>query len=194
MFLRAAFREDNVLQENIIFHGVKGRKQPREIVISTSSGEPTGQIAEKIFPFAEIVQPRDPEKFIHIPSAPSHAAAKSVLDGLGSSLASLGVTVSTGPVGDFRLKESLRQEPGRGTVPLLFPCHFNGGTVHWPKRESRKPNAIIDNPETRQRLVPSGVYLLTKRFTSKEERRRLAACVFDPAEVVIGESFELLPR
>lgn len=123
--------------------------------------------------FAEIVHPHDAEKFIHIPSGASHATAKETMGGLTSSLASLGVTVSTGRVVDFRLKEALRKEPERGAVPLLYPCHFNGGTVHWPKRESRKPNAILDNDETRPWLVPSGIYLLTKRFTSKEERRRL---------------------
>jgi adenine-specific DNA-methyltransferase len=177
---QAAFRDDSVLQENIIFHAVKGRNQPDELTISSSSGEHGAGITETVFPFTEIVHPRDPEKFIHIPSAASHARAKKTMDGLRTSLASLGVTVSTGRVVDFRLKDSLRMEPERGTVPLLYPCHFNGGTVHWPKLEARKPNAILDNDETRPWLVPSGVYLLTKRFTSKEERRRLVACLFDP--------------
>jgi adenine-specific DNA-methyltransferase len=177
---QAAFRDDSVLQENIIFHAVKGGNQPDEIVISSSSGEHGGDITESVFPFTEIVYPRDPEKFIHIPSTASHVTAKETLDGLSTSLASLGVTVSTGRVVDFRLKDSLRKEPERGTVPLLYPCHFNGGNVHWPKLEARKPNAILDNDETRPWLVPSGVYLLTKRFTSKEERRRLVACLFDP--------------
>ena len=180
---QAAFRDDSVLQENIIFHAVKGRNQPREMIISSSSGEHGGEIAETVFPFAEVVHPRDAEKFIHIPSAPSHAVAKETMDGLSSSLASLGVTVSTGRVVDFRLKDALRMKPERGTVPLLYPCHFNGGTVHWPKLGARKPNAILDNDETRQWLVPSGLYLLTKRFTSKEERRRLVACLFDPDQV-----------
>jgi adenine-specific DNA-methyltransferase len=180
---QAAFRDDSVLQENVIFHAVKGRHQPREIVISSSSGEHGDLITETVFPFVEVVHPHDVEKFIHIPSAPSHAAAKETMDGLSSNLASLGVTVSTGRVVDFRLKDSLRKEPARGTVPLLYPCHFNGGTVHWPKLEARKPNAILDNDETRPWLVPSGVYLLTKRFTSKEERRRLVACIFDPDQV-----------
>ena len=180
---QAAFRDDSVLQENIIFHAVKGRKQPDELIISSSSGEHGDEIIETVFPFAEIVHPHDAEKFIHIPSTASHATAKVTMDGLSSSLASLGVTVSTGRVVDFRLKNALRKEPERGTVPLLYPCHFNGGTVHWPKLEARKPNAILDNDETRPWLVPSGVYLLTKRFTSKEERRRLVACLFDPDKV-----------
>lgn len=180
---QAAFRDDSVLQENIIFHAVKGRNQPEEIKISSSSGEHGDDITEALFPFAEIVHPRDPEKFIHIPSSACHATAKEALNGLNTTLASLGVTVSTGRVVDFRLKDALRKEPARDTAPLLYPCHFNGGTVHWPKPEARKPNAILDNDETRPWLVPSGIYLLTKRFTSKEERRRLVACLFDPEEV-----------
>ncbi len=180
---QAAFRDDSVLQENIVFYAVKGRNQPRKMVISSSSGEHGDVIAETVFPFVEVVHPHDAEKFIHIPSAPSHAAAKESMNGLNSSLASLGVPVSTGRVVDFRLKDALRREPERGTVPLLYPCHFNGGTVHWPKPEARKPNAILDNAQTRPWLVPSGVYLLTKRFTSKEERRRLVACLFDPDQV-----------
>ncbi len=177
---QAAFRDDSVLQENIIFHAVKGCNQPDEINISSSSGEHGDDITEALFPFAEIVHPRDPEKFIHIPSAACHTTAKEALNGLNTKLASLGVTVSTGRVVDFRLKDALRKEPEFGTVPLVYPCHFNGGTVHWPKPEARKPNAILDNDETHPWLVPSGVYLLTKRFTSKEERRRLVACLFDP--------------
>jgi adenine-specific DNA-methyltransferase len=177
---QAAFREDSVLQENIIFHAVKGRNQPEELTISSSSGEHGDEVSETVIPFVEIVHPRDPEKFIHIPSAASHATAKETMSGLHTSLASLGLTISTGRVVDFRLKNALRKEPERGTVPLLYPCHFNGGTVHWPKLEARKPNAILDNDETRPWLVPSGVYLLTKRFTSKEERRRLVACLYDP--------------
>jgi adenine-specific DNA-methyltransferase len=176
----AAFRDDSVLQENIVFHVVRGRKQPREIVISSSSGEKGDVVAEEVIPFSEVVHPLDTEKFIHIPSASVHAAAKKTMDRLQSSLASLGVSVSTGRVVDFRLKTALRWEPEKGTVPLVYPCHFNGGTVRWPKLEARKPNAILSNAETLPWLVRSGVYLLTKRFTSKEERRRLVACVFDP--------------
>ena len=179
----AAFRNDNVLQENIIFHAVKGRNQPRKVVISSSSGEHGDVITESALNFSDVIHPHDTEKFIHIPSAPGHAAAQKAMDGLCASLASLGVTVSTGRVVDFRLKHFLRQEPQKGAVPLIYPCHFEAGTVRWPKAQSRKPNAILDNDATRPWLVPAGIYLLTKRFTSKEERRRLVACLFDPNHV-----------
>ncbi len=181
----AAFRNDNVLQENIIFHAVKGRKQPSKLVISSSSGEQCGIVTEKVVAFSEVVHKHDVEKFIHIPSESGHAVAKRAMDSLHTSLASLGLTVSTGPVVDFRLRDAIRQQPEKGTVPLLYPSHFNGGTVHWPKTNGRKPNAILDTEQTRPWLVKSGIFLLTKRFTSKEERRRLVACLFDPKELDI---------
>ena len=180
---KAAFRDASVLQENIIFHAEKGPNQARSVVISSSTGEDGAEVIKNVHAFSEIVHPKDPERFIHIPSSPSHAHAKDVIENLRASLASLGLNVSTGPVVDFRLKKWLRQQPGSMTVPLLYPCHFNGGTVCWPKPNGKKPNAILENENTRRWLVPSGVYLLTKRFTSKEERRRLVACLFDPGDL-----------
>jgi len=179
----AAFRDDGVLQENIVFHAVRASVQAPSVIISSSSGIAGASMIARSFPFTEIVYPKDPERFIHIPADADHATATATLSTLPATLDSLGVTVSTGRVVDFRLKDALRQAPAAGTVPLLYPCHFNGGTIHWPKIEGRKPNAILDNETTRPWLVPSGLYLLTKRFTSKEERRRLVACIFDPTEI-----------
>jgi adenine-specific DNA-methyltransferase len=177
------FGSDDVLQENIIFHAAKGRSQPGEVIISSSSGAPGDAVSETLVPFTDVAHPHEKEKFIHIPSASLQTVAKQTMSGFSSSLESLGISVSTGRVVDFRLKDALRQMPERGTAPLVYPGHFNGGTVHWPRLDGRKPNAILDTPETRPWLVPSGVYLLTKRFTSKEERRRLVACLFDPNEI-----------
>jgi adenine-specific DNA-methyltransferase len=61
--------------------------------------------------------------------------------------------------------------------------HFNGGFVRWPKPGGRKPNAILDTERTQELLVPSAIYVLVKRFTSKEERRRVVACIYDPHRI-----------
>ena len=84
---------------------------------------------------------------------------------------------------DFRAASFLRQQPSQNTVPLIYPCHFSGGFVRWPKDNGRKPNAIVADDKTRDLLVPSEIYVLVKRFTSKEERRRVVACIYDPLRV-----------
>jgi adenine-specific DNA-methyltransferase len=55
--------------------------------------------------------------------------------------------------------------------------------VHWPKEKTRKPNAIVSNEQTRELLVPAGIYVLVKRFTAKEERRRIVACIYDSHQI-----------
>ena len=179
----AAFSGDAVLQENIIFHAVKGVPKPKRVMISASSGEHGGTVTERAVDFREIVSPDDTEQFIHLPTGDKHTEARRAMEELSTSLSGLGVSVSTGRVVDFRAKEFLRERPGRDTAPLIYPCHFNGGFVHWPREKSRKPNAIVSNESTRELLVPAGIYVLVKRFTSKEERRRIVACIYDSHQI-----------
>lgn len=179
----AAFNRDAVLQENIIFHAVKGASKPACVTLSTSSGEPASSVTERVVDFSKIVSPDDAEQFIHLPTDNQHTQAREAMERFSSSLSALGLSVSTGRVVDFRAKEFLRQQPGRDTAPLIYPCHFNGGFVHWPREKARKPNAIVSNDQTRELLVPAGIYVLVKRFTTKEERRRVVACIYDSHQI-----------
>jgi len=179
----AAFAGDDVLQENVIVHAVKGEPRPDCIVISSSSGRPEDPVSRRDVDYREVVLHDDPEQFIHLLMEDRHTKARMVMEGLPATLADLGLTVSTGRVVDYRAASYLRQGPGHDTVPLIYPCHFNGGLVQWPKERSRKPNAIINDDRTLDLLVPAGVYVLVKRFTSKEERRRVVACLYDPERI-----------
>jgi hypothetical protein len=71
--------------------------------------------------------------------------------------------------------------PGPDTVPLLYPAHFNGGRVNWPLAGHKKPNAISRNADTEKWLYPNGFYCVVRRFSSKEEKRRIVAGVAEPA-------------
>ncbi len=179
----AAFSGDEVLQENIILHAVKDAPKPEKVIVSSSSGEPNGSVSERKVAYGDVVSPHDADQFIHLVADERQARARSAMSELSTTLVDLGLSVSTGRVVDFRANSFLRQQPEKGTVPLIYPCHFNGGFVHWPKESSRKPNAIVSNEQTRELLVPAGVYVLTKRFTSKEERRRIVACIYDPEQI-----------
>ena len=179
----AAFQEDEVLQENIIIHAVKSERRPNWVTISTSSGKPNGEIIERVCPYSEIISPRDPDQFIHLMTDSLQDSMRRRISSFSDSLEKIGLTVSTGRVVDFRAKEFLVDEPEHGTAPLVYSCHFNGGFIDWPKTKSRKPNAIQINEQTQELLVPSAVYVLVKRFSTKEEKRRVVACIYDPNRI-----------
>ncbi len=178
----AAFDKDNVLQENVIFHAIKGEPQPKELVISISSGGKKSPVLERKVSYCDVVLPSDPERFIHIGFENRDRSSVGV-ENLQCTLGDLGLTVSTGRVVDFRAKSFLRKHPSPETAPLIYPAHFNRGFVFWPRNESLKANAIVIHDKTRDLLVPAGVYVLVKRFSSKEERRRIVACIYDPKRI-----------
>jgi adenine-specific DNA-methyltransferase len=171
-----AFKDDGVLQENIIIHLVKGEVQG-EVKISRSNDEQLSDFEEKIHSFHEIVLPNDEQGFIYIPHQETHDLRKS--DKLSSTLQDIDVEASTGPVVDFRFKDYLSMLPSETTVPLLYPIHFNGSGIDWPKK-GKKPNAIAVNSETIKMLYPKGFYVLVRRFSCKEEKQRIVARVVDP--------------
>lgn len=175
-----AFREDGVLQENVILHARKSGRRPRKVTISSSSGGESGSVVERVLPYADVVRSATGDQFIHLPTDADDDRTARWMATLPETLKSIGLFVSTGRVVDFRAKEFLRPAPGDGTVPLIYPCHFSEGAISWPKLDGRKPNALKDCEETRSLLVPRGHYVVTKRFSSKEERRRLVAAVYDP--------------
>lgn len=179
----AAFKRDNVLQENIIIHAVKDTEPHPTLRISQSGGNEGDAASSRIVLATDVVSPTDPEAFIHIPTGQEDMAARSQISRLEGTLENLGLTVSTGKVVDFRVREHLRQQPEEDTFPLIYPCHFDPLFVAWPTHHGRKPNAIHDNVQTQGLVVPAAVYVLTKRFTSKEERRRVVACIYDPSRI-----------
>ena len=175
-----AFKDDGVLQENIIIKMVRGAEQGN-VTVSTSNDDSFADYAEKQHAFARIVFPDDADVFIHIPTGDDEQLLERACFGHG--LGDLGLTVSTGPVVDFRLREDLRADPEHGTVPLLYPGHFGADGLQWPKLGFKKPNAIRDCLATHKWLYPNGFYAVVRRFSSKEERRRIVANVIDPARL-----------
>ncbi|MDR3764380.1 MAG: Eco57I restriction-modification methylase domain-containing protein [Acidobacteriota bacterium] len=175
-----AFKDDDVLQENVIIRLERGGIQG-PVTISTSTDDNLSDLESHEYPFNQIVLPDDTEGFIHVPSARDEdVAAFETPASLHHSLADIGVNVSTGPVVDFRLKDYLRQMPGTGTVPLLYPGHFGINRTEWPIAGGKKPNAIERNNNTEKWLFPTGHYCVVRRFSSKEEKRRIVASTVDP--------------
>jgi predicted RNA methylase len=174
-----AFQDDEVLQENVIVHLVKSGHQ-ETVTVSTATDGTLADFQMHEVPFTGIVAPDDPECFIRIPTT----VEQNILESspvANYTLRDLRVEVSTGPVVDFRLKPYLRDQPAEGTVPLLYPAHFTNEGVVWPSANIRKPNALQVNAATEKWLFPNGFYTVVRRFSSKEERRRITASVVNPS-------------
>ena len=173
-----AFKEDSVLQENIILFAKKER-QGETVTISSSTDPDDTMLTAQAVPFQTIVNPTDPDAFIHIVTSGVGETIVRDFSRLQTTLTDLGLAVSTGPVVDFRTKENLRDHPSGGAVPLIYPTHIENRRIRWPKN-SKKPNAILHNSETKPLLIPNATYVLVKRFTSKEEPKRVVAAVLSP--------------
>jgi adenine-specific DNA-methyltransferase len=179
---RQAFKDDDVLQENIIFHAIKGAKQG-PVSLSSSSGLDFAHMTIRKVNYGQLVNPKDPEFFIHIPTTELDQRVIDRMKVFNYTLKDLDINVCTGPVVDFRVRKYIRARPEPGTVPLIYPTHFKKNFIAWPKSDGRKPNAIINSASSRKWLMPNGYYTVVRRFSSKEEKRRVVAAVHDPANV-----------
>lgn len=178
-----AFKDDDVLQENIILKVTKGKAQGA-IEISQSTDHEFKDYQTKLVAIDEVVKPNDKEVFIHIPTGAEVNENNPLFT---ASLSELGIAVSTGPVVSHRMTEFLEKNPTEDAVPLLYPHHFVGRQFQYPK-EHKKPNAIRVVPETQKWLMPnSGFYVIVRRFSAKEEKRRVVAYIINPKE--IGKSW-----
>jgi adenine-specific DNA-methyltransferase len=184
---KTAFSGDNVLQENIIIHLIKGAPQGQVKITSSpmadfhwdkkSQSITATDKTLRIVDFDAIVKRCDPEKIIHIAANDRDQLVIDRLSCFVTPLNDLGINVSTGAVVGFRNREHLRSKLVEGSVPLIYPTHTNH-SILWPK-ENAKANAIVVNNKTSSCLWKNkNSYVLVRRFSSKEEKRRIVASIY----------------
>ena len=176
-----AFKGDEVLQENVIFHLIKGAKQGA-VAITSSADATFSDFKTRTVPFSEIISPADKDLVMHLDSEDESTSTAAGLRTFTHTLEDIGLGVSTGPVVDFRLREHLREEIDAKCAPLIYAHNFVDGFISHPKIGAKKPNWIAENSETGKWLMPSGNYVAVRRLSSKEEKRRIVPAVF------VGES------
>lgn len=183
---QVAFKEDEVLQENIIFHAAKQHDGDGNVTITSSEGPEDDFITERTVPYSQLVHHNDSEYFMRIVPDELGANVARQMKNLSCTLDDLRVEVSTGRVVDFRATRFLRENPGTDTVPLIYPRNLENGFVRWPKPGGNKSQAMAVLPGAENLLVPKGTYVLVKRFSAKEESRRVVAAVYDPEKIAGG--------
>lgn len=176
------FDSDGVLQENIILKITKRKKsETREnskISISVSRDKSFEDF--RIFEVVpkDVIYHKNGDVFIRIPHSPLDVRILDIIDKWPNTLKDFDLEISTGPVVPFRAKKYLRKKfSGVDDVPLLWMHNIQGFEIVWPLRKNNKEEAILVNEKSKSLLLPVGNYVLLKRFSSKEQKRRLYAGV-----------------
>ena len=173
-----AFKDDEVLQENIIIFLEKNAVQG-DVKISNSTDDSLSDYSEELYAFEKVVEPNDGEKFFRIPSFENESSLE-MPRAIQYKLEDLDINVSTGPVVSFRTKDNLKMMPEENTVPLLYPTHITNDGIEWVKLNHKKPNAILRNLNTEKWLYPMGYYLILRRRSAKEEKKRIISAAIEP--------------
>jgi adenine-specific DNA-methyltransferase len=160
---RSAFAEDAVLQENVIVKVTRGGVQ-RQVTVSTSTDGSFSDVLSSSFPIDRVVRPSDDNLFIRIPA--NEAGSD------WTPLSALGINVSTGPVVEYRVRASVTDEAD--AIQLVTPKHLsNSGLTH---PSSLAPaNRLARDPAVANDAWPVGDYVVVKRISSKESKRRINA-------------------
>ena len=178
----AAFSADRVLQENVIFHGIRGATA-KPVRVTTSYGPDDVGMTERHLEPAELVHPDDRQSVIRVVPDENGARIARGMQSLDRRFADLGISISTGRVVGFRSKERLHTRAEIGDAPMILPRHCRGGFVVWPQESRGVSNGLEATGPDDDLLMPSGWYVLVNRFSAKEDRRRIMASLFDPNRV-----------
>ena len=166
-------KQDNVLQETIIIKAAKTNKKPRKIEITESIDELCFDTINKYSVEYNTCVRDDENAFLYFPASEEDVLTLDFVNNWTSNLLELGFRMKTGQLVDFREREWMCQNPDADTIPLLWPFNFNGIRIQFPIKMPGKPQYLRDDLSTKRLQMNRGNYLLLKRFTSKEEKRRL---------------------
>jgi adenine-specific DNA-methyltransferase len=173
------FREANVLQESIITSTRKHSQSPN-VTVSTSFGQDVhSKVPRRELPAPVILDNAAGEMYVRIPEDPQDSKVLALVESWPHRFNELGLRVSTGPVVAFRARPFLLAAlDGAQTVPLLSVHNVRPFETVWPLEKGKKPTAFTVAPESQPLLLLSKNYVLLRRFTAKEEHRRLVASCY----------------
>jgi adenine-specific DNA-methyltransferase len=167
------FDKENVLQETMIVKLKKTQTTPKMIKVSSSvDSNDFSQNTLLAAPYDVVVSGKS--NFVYLVRTGAEIDAVKSLNSIGKNMPSIGLKMKTGLTVDFRNHKLLRNSKGEHIVPLFQAQHIKDGQVVFPT--VKEYEFITD--ELPSMLQHNRNYLFVKRFTSKEERRRLQCGIY----------------
>lgn len=167
------FEKENVLQETIIIKVRKTKRISKNVTITSSkSNSDFGEITALTVPYDLVVAGED--SYVYLVTDEKEVEVLRKLRKFDKTLPEIGMKMKTGLTVDFRNREMLRNEKEEGAIPLFYSQHIKKGKIQFPIQKEYE--YIVTNQ--RGLMQDNKNYLFVKRFTAKEEPRRLQCGVY----------------
>jgi adenine-specific DNA-methyltransferase len=166
----------DVLQESLITASHRLGEPSSSVTVSTSYGRSLNAGKSATLSTATVIDNSCGHANIRIPASIEDQAIAEVVESWPHSFPDLGLRISTGPVVMFRATEFLLSQPnGNDSAPLLTVFNVKPFQTEWPLTNNKHPTALKVCPDSLRLLLPTQNYVLLRRFSAKEEQRRLTA-------------------
>jgi adenine-specific DNA-methyltransferase len=166
----------DVLQESLITASHRLGKPSADIRVSTSYGRNIHNAKSMTVPSAVVIDDSCGHANIRIPASLEDQAISDVAETWPLRFTDGGLRISTGPVVMFRATQFLLpQLNGVNSAPLISVFNVKRFRTDWPLFHKKHPAAFKVCTDSQRLLLPMQNYLLLRRFSAKEERRRLTA-------------------
>ena len=166
------FDDENVLQETMIVKLIKSSEKKDIMVSKSQSNRDFENLTSIKVPYGIIVSKTN--DYIYLVTEKKEVESLKKISQFDCTLPKLGLKMKTGLVVDFRARDMIRDRFEEGAIPLFYSKHIRDGKVVFPTGED---NEYIETTRNGYRQKNSN-YLFVKRFTSKEEHRRLQSGIY----------------
>lgn len=197
------FKSENILQETIILRLKKTQNTKNNIIVTSSYSTDDITNSNLIeIPYDVVVS--NVNNYVFLPIDAKEFDVLKKINKFEYTLPKLGLKMKTGIVVDFRNKDLLENIENENTIPLLYSQHIKGGRIKFP---IGRENEYLKT-EKKGLIQKNENYLMVKRFTSKEENRRIQCAMYLASEYpkykyistqnkinfIVGENTELTPN
>ena len=175
------FKELSVLQENVICCYTK-RSQIKNIEVCSSIGyEDLNQVKIRRYPENLLIDKTNEHEILRIPETDEDANILQIVEGWPSSFQENGYFISTGPVVEHRTREYITTPYYNKdvSVPLLRMHNVKAFQSRWTGTNKKDARFLLLKGHEKH-TSNNQPYVLLKRFSSKDEKRRLVSGVHDP--------------
>ena len=173
------FKNDNVLQENVILRATKQSNSEIKITVSECD-KGLYNPREIVFNTNALINLKSKDKVLFIPSNDEETNTIEIFKKWHNTLNDFNIQISTGPVVAFRCTEFLKSEGiiNGSLSPLIWLHNIKEMEFIYPLQKGRKPDLIVNSDESKKVLLKNKNYILLRRFSSKDDKSRLVCCPF----------------